>query len=77
MAAGLAQGLLETLGLLVVQALGMGDHDAPFDAEDDLGCLERPKRREAILVDDPVAAVGHGEQVGMVRRRQGPDEMER
>ena len=77
LAAGLGQGLVEAGGLLVVQVLRVGDDDAPLGAEDDLGGLEGGEAGEAALVDGPVAALGDGEQVGVVRRWQRADEVQR
>ena len=77
LAAGLGQGLVEAPGLLVVQVLGVGDHDAPLGAEDHLAGLKGAQARKAPVVDGPVAALGHGQQVGMVRGRQRADEVQR
>jgi hypothetical protein len=55
----------------------VGYHDAALDAEDHLAGLEGPKAGEALLVHHPVAAGGHGQQVGVVRGRKRADEVER
>jgi hypothetical protein len=68
--AGLGQGLVEPAGLLVMQVLGVGDHDAALRTQHHLAGLEGLKPGEAAGIDDPVAAVGHREQVGVIRRRR-------
>ena len=76
LAASLGQGLVEASGLLVVQVLGMAHDDAPVGAEHDLGGLEGGQPGERLGVDGPVAALGDGEKVGVVRRRERADEMQ-
>lgn len=60
-----------------MQVLGVGDHDAALVPEDHLGGLEGGQARETGLVEPPVAVAAHGQQVGMVRRWERPDEMQR
>lgn len=74
LATRLGDVLVEALGLLVVQVARMGVGDAPLDAEHKRGGLKAPQ--PGAVVDGPVAALGHAQQVRVVRRRQRADEVQ-
>ena len=74
---GFGECLVEAAGLLGMQVLGVGDHEASLVTEDDLAGLERAQPREALFVDHPVAALGDSEQIRVIRRRERTNEVKR
>ena len=75
LAAGVGQGLVESLRTAWRAGRRVGHDDAPLGAEDDLRVSNAVSPGNAVRVDRAVAAAGHGQQVGVVRRGQRPDEM--
>jgi len=67
LAAHLGEGLVEASRLLVVQSIGVTADKTALFAEDDLGRLEGREAREGLLVNDFVAVLCCGEELGMIR----------
>ncbi len=73
---GLGQGLIEPAGLLGVQVRRVCQHRPPGTAECRHGGVDRGQAGEPVRINDGVVGGGQGEQVGVVRGRQGPDEVQ-
>jgi hypothetical protein len=76
-AAGLGQRLIEAAGLGGVQTRGVGEHRAAVYPERGDPGVHAGQAGVPLAVDDRIARRGQGEQVGVLGRRQRPDEADR